>query len=149
MADNLPKTSPFLSRFKSAFAAAEGRLFAMPRRRIILLVLALALGFALLGIVLGIVLSPYNPTATPPLDSGTANGDDQLSSYTGVVRALSAPKEGASYYLELAEGKQILLKSTSIDIAFFKNASVTVEGIAVGSADGTEQILFINRIRIK
>jgi len=121
----------------------------MPRRRIILLVLALALGFALIGVVLGVFLSPYNPTATPLLDSGTTNGDNQLSSYTGVVRALSEPKEGAAYYLELEDGKRILLKSTGTDVAFFKESSVTVEGVVVSSSDGTEQILFVNRVRLK
>ena len=149
MADIPPKISPFISRFKTAFTTAESRLSAMPRRRIILLVLALALGFALLGVVFGIVLSPYTPTATPLLDSGNTNGDNQLSSYTGVVRVLSEPKEGADYYLELEEGKRILLKSTSTDVGFFKDSSVTVEGVVVSSSDGKEQILFVNLVRLK
>jgi len=72
-----------------------------------------------------------------------------LSSYTGVVRVLSEPKEGADYYLELEEGKRILLKSTSTDVGFFKDSSVTVEGVVVSSSDGKEQILFVNLVRLK
>ena len=147
MTETPPKISPFLSRLKSAFAAAESRLSSMPRRRVALLVLALALGFAILGVVFGLIFSPYDPTATPPLDSGTTNGN--LSSYTGIVRVLAEPKEGAAYYLELEGGSRILLKSTSIDIAFFKDSSVTLAGVVVSTSDGAEQILFVNQAKIK
>uniref|UniRef100_A0A832E1Y4 Uncharacterized protein n=1 Tax=candidate division WWE3 bacterium TaxID=2053526 RepID=A0A832E1Y4_UNCKA len=149
MATNPPKTLPWLSRLKAAFTAAEARFSAMPRRRMILTVAALAAGFALIGVLLGIILTPYNPTSTPSLDSSTTTGDDQLSSYTGIVRALEEPKEGASYYLELEDKTQLLLKSINIDISFFKEASVTVEGIVVGTSDGLQNILFVNQIRIK
>jgi len=149
MVSNPPKISPLLSRLKAFFATAETRLSAMPRRQVILLVLGLALGFALLGVVFGIFLTPYNPTSTPPLDSDTTNGDDQLASYTGIVRALGDPKEGSAYYLELEEGKRILLRSTAIDISFLEDASVTAKGVVAGTADGTEQILFVNQIQIK
>ncbi|OGC37881.1 hypothetical protein A2V54_01755 [candidate division WWE3 bacterium RBG_19FT_COMBO_53_11] len=144
-----PKISLFFSRLKDAFVAAETRLSAMPRRRIVLLVLALALGFALLGVVFGIVLTPYNPTSTPPLDSETSTGDEQLASFTGIVRALSEPKEGSSYYLQLEGGNRILLKSTNFDIAFFKDASVTARGVAASTADGNEQVLFVKYVQIK
>lgn len=147
MTETSPKISPFLSRLKSAFAAAENRLSSMPRRRVALLVLALALGFAILGVVFGLILSPYDPTVTPPLDSEMTNGN--LSSYTGVVRVLGEPKEGAAYYLELEGGSRILLKSTSIDIAFFKDSSVTLAGVVVSTSDGAEQILFVNQAKIK
>lgn len=147
MAKDLPEISPLLSRLKGAFAAAESRLSVMSRRRVALLVLALALGFAVLGVVFGVVLSPYEPSATPPLDSGKTNGD--LLSYTGIIRILDEPKEGASYYLELDDKSRVLLKSTTIDISFFKDSSVTLEGVVVDSADGTEQILFVNQAKIK
>lgn len=147
MAENLPKISPLFSRLKSAFAAAETRLSAMSRRRIILLVLALALGFAILGVVIGLIFSPYKPTTTPSLDSGMNN--ENTASYTGVVRALDEPEEGASYYLELEAGGRVLLKSTSIDIAFFKDSSVTLEGTVVSSSGGSDLILFVSRAKIK
>jgi hypothetical protein len=149
MASTPPKISPFLSRLKAFFATAETRLSAMPRRQIILLVLALALGFALLGVVFGIILTPYNPTSTPPLDSETANEDNQLASYTGIVRALGDPKEGSAYYLELEEGNRILLRSEAFDISFFEDASVTAKGVVASTADGSEQVLFVNQIQIK
>jgi hypothetical protein len=149
MAENLPKKSPLAPRLKAFFATAETRLSAMPRRQVIFLVLGLALGFALLGVVFGIILTPYNPTSTPPLDSETANEDNQLASYTGIVRALGDPKEGSAYYLELEGGNRILLRSTAIDISFLEDASVTAKGVVASTADGSEQVLFVNKIQIK
>lgn len=149
MSLNLPKTSRIISRLKEIFISAEDRLSKMSRRRIVLIVVGLALGFILLGVILGIVFTPYRLTDTPPLDSN-ANGEDSLtSSYTGVVRSLAAPIEGAKFYLELEDKKRFLLKSSSIDISFFKGAAVTVEGVVVGTSDQSEQIIFVNKIRIK
>ncbi|MDP1710385.1 MAG: hypothetical protein Q8L46_00360 [candidate division WWE3 bacterium] len=149
MPEKSSRFSLILPRAREAFRAAEARLSAMSRRRAILTVLALAAGFALIGALLGIFLTPYRPTSTPNLDSSSANGDNQISSYTGIVRALDEPKEGASYYLELENGTRLLLKSINIDISFFKGASVTAEGVVVGTSDVTQQLLFVNRIRLK
>lgn len=149
MVSNLPKTSQILARLKEIFLSAEDRLSKMSRRRILLVVVALALGFALLGAVLGIILTPYRPTDTPPLNSNADGQNNPSSSYTGTVRSLSDPIEGAEFYLELENEKRLLLKSTNIDISFFKDASVTVEGVVVGTSDQSEQIIFVNKIRIK
>lgn len=141
--------SPILSKARAAFLAAEARLAAMPRRRMILTVLALAAGFALIGVLLGIVLTPYRPSDTPDLDPSAANGGSQVVSYTGIVRELDEVTEGASFYLELEDNTRVLLKSTKIDIAFFKDASITAEGLVVATVDGAQQIIFVSQILIK
>lgn len=137
------------SRARDAFRAAEARFSAMSRRRAILTVLALAAGFALMGVLLGIILSPYQPTSTPDLEPSATNGASPTDSYTGIVRALDEPQEGASYYLELEDGTRLLLKSIKIDVSFFENSAVTFEGVVVETSDGSQKILFVNRSRIK
>lgn len=149
MPENLPKTSPILVRVKEIFLSTESRLTQMSRRRLILVVLALALGFILLGVVFGVVFAPYEPTVTPDLDSSVADHNESVVSYTGVVKSLSAPKDGANYALELESGKQYLLKSLAIDVSFFKGASVTAEGVLVETSDGNGEILFVSKIKIK
>ncbi len=149
MSPSLPKTSRIVNRLKEIFVSAEDRLTKMSRRRIALVVVGLALGFALLGAIFGIILTPYRPTSTPPLDSNANGQDDLSSSYTGIVRSLTDPIEGANFYLELENNKRILLRSLNIDVSFFKDAAVTVEGVVVGTSDQSEQIIFVNKIRIK
>jgi len=149
MPENLPKPSPILIRVKKIFLSTESRLTQMSRRRLILVVLALALGFVLLGVVFGVIIAPYAPTETPELNSSVADHNEPVVSYTGLVKSLKEPKDGASYVLELESGKQYLLKSLAIDVSFFKGASVTAEGILVETSDGNGEILFVNKIKIK
>ncbi len=143
------KLSSLVARLKSFFLSAESRLSQMSRRRLVIVVMGLALGFILLGVLFGVIFTPYSPTGTPSLDSSAANHDEPVVSYTGVVGSLDEPKEGADYYLGLESGKRYLLKSLAIDISFFKGASVTAEGILVPTSDGSDEILFVSKIRIK
>ncbi|GEM_PF-4163873 len=149
MSWNLPKISLPLTRLKEALLSVEERLAKMSRRRIALVVLGLALGFALLGAILGIIFTPYRPTETPPLDSNASDQESLAASYAGVVRSLAEPIEGAEFYLELEDGKRVLLRSANIDLSFFKDSSVTVEGVAVGTPNQSERVVFVSKVRIK
>lgn len=149
MPSNLPKISLTFNRLKEVFLSAEDRVAKMSRRRVVLVVAGLAAGFVLLGVVLGVIFSPYRPTETPPLDPNANRQDQSTSSYTGVVRSLDKAIEGANFYLELEDNQRLLLKSMRIDLSFFKDASVTVEGVVVGAPNQNEQIIFVSKIRIK
>ncbi len=57
--------------------------------------------------------------------------------------------DGSTFYLEKDDGAQVLLKSSKIDFTFFSDSQVTAEGVVVRDAQDGNEILFVNKLRIK
>ena len=146
------KKTPQINAILAAFQSAENRLSQISRRNLILMALGVGILFLAVGALLGFAFSPYRQTATP--DSGlTAVDEDGKTSVSGIVRALDDLQNGSLFYLEKEDGVQILLRSSSIDLAFFKDSAVEVEGVLVGSTEGpagaSDAVLFVSKIFLK
>lgn len=146
--------SPFLAQARERYRQAEGRISRLTQPQLILLVFILGLGFLALGVVLGAVLSPYSPTQTPEVDLSASSSPDEgeTVSQTGIIRRLGVLKDGAEFYLEKSLESRILLKSEQFDSSFFESReglSVTLEGTLSKTSDGKEEILLVEKIKIK
>jgi hypothetical protein len=134
-----------VDRLIESYAQTEERFSKVSKRKLILILVALSAVFVALGILLGVLLSPK---AIDYAASTTASGDE-IVSYSGIVRDFETEQNGASHYLERDSQEQILLRSSKIDLSFFEDSAVTVEGISIESAGGGSDILFVSKIRIK
>ncbi len=139
---------------RGRFVETEKRLASMPPRRLILLVIVSAILFLGLGVFLGAIFSPYSPTSPSDTDlSNSQGGGSGAVSQTGILRKLSAPLGEIEFYLEQSDGTQVFLVPTSkIDTSFlegFVGLAVTIEGTAGKSADGTQDVLRIEKVVLK
>jgi len=142
------------SGVRGRFREFEDRLGSMPPRRLAFLAVAVSLLFLALGVVLGILLVPYSPTPLSDTDlSAPQTSSSATVSQTGVLRQFNAPQDEIEFYLEKSDSTQVLLMPTAqLDSSLlesFVGLFVTVEGTAGKSADGTKDVLLVERIVLK
>ncbi len=140
-----PSVESRVDRILQSYSQAEQKLSQFSKRKLIILLIALAVGFAALGVLIGVVFSPYRASETPA--TTTSSGASEIVSYSGVVR--QSLGDGSTFYLEKDDGAQVLLKSSKIDFTFFSDSQVTAEGVVVRDAQDGNEILFVNKLRIK
>ncbi|GMR19227.1 MAG: hypothetical protein BMS9Abin34_358 [Patescibacteria group bacterium] len=131
----------------STYARMEERFSELSRKQLVLLILGVSVFFIALGVLVGVVFSPYRPTVTSGTELPSSNSGSQVVSHSGVVRKAKNPDNGAGFYLEKSDDSKLQLKSSKIDLSFFEGSSVTAEGVVVGSGD--EGLFFVRKIRIK
>ena len=139
------KSNTRVDRLLESYAQAEERFSQVSKRKLVLVIVALSVVFVAIGILVGVLLSPRSADYS----ADTTTSGDEISSYSGVMRIFEEGQNGASHYLERDGEEQILLRSSKIDLSFFENSAVTVEGVAIESAGGESAILFVSKIRIK
>lgn len=131
----------------------ERRLRALPPRQQLALTLAAAILFLILGLALGKILASRQPL---PSSNGTSSTPPapQAVTETGILRRFSTPQEGIEFYLEGEDDAQTLLDFAGrFESAFLQKTYVgtfvTVEGVMTKSADGSKDILQVEKIVIK
>ena len=140
------KVRPWLSKLGK-------RLEKLTPHQTLALTLVVGVLFLLLGSALGALLatrqqpsegeSPAPSTPTP-----------QSVTRTGVLRKFKTPQDGIEFYLEGQDDTQVLLDLAGwFDSSFvqkiYEGTAVTIEGTMTKSADGSKDILRIEKIVIK
>jgi len=142
-ANEKPRPSTSVDRLLESYTKAEEKLVKVQRKKLIFIIIALALGSIFLGILLGVLI--FQPVE----DNIVTTTEDKVVSHTGIIRSLNVEQNGASYYLEQDNGTRVLLTSSQFDFSFFVGVAVTVEGISTGFAGDGSEIVSVNKIRFK
>lgn len=147
----LNRLAPILAKGREFYAKTEKWLSKLTKRQLILLSLGVGLGFLALGTIFGVIFTPYRSINVSDVDFSTSRppAEEQTVIQTGVVRRLTSSVDGANFSLETSGGGKLLLKSDRIDLSFFEGASVTVEGKIIKTTDGSQEILLVEKVRIK
>jgi len=133
----------------------EKRLVTFTQRQLIALAVAVGFFSLLAGLALGFFLNPYRSIPTPDVDLTTPSttSSPETISQSGVLRKFQTSQDGIDFYLEKQDNTKVLLKTTGqIDSSLleeFKGLAVTIEGTVTKSADGSKDILQIEKIVLK
>lgn len=142
-----------LAKVQERSRKLEKRLEAFTRRQLTILLLAIGLLTLLLGVVLGFLLTLPRSSQPPGADQNSSSTTPETVSETGVLKKFGTPQDGIEFYLEKEDTTKVLLKTTDkFDPAFlstFEYLVVTVEGEMIKSADGSKEILQIEKISLK
>lgn len=143
----------FLAKVQERSRKLEKRLEALTRRQLTILLVVVSLLSLLLGVVLGFLLTLPRSSQPPRADQNSSSTTPETVSETGVLKKFDPPQDGIEFYLEKEDNTKVLLKTTDkFDPAFlstFEYLVVTVEGKMVESADGSKEILQIEKISLK
>lgn len=154
--DQLPGVlTSFRVRSQRYFAQLEKRLAILTKQQLIVLVVAIGLLALLLGVALGFLLGGSLPIKSSGNDHpSSTNSQPKTVSETGVLRKFRDSQDGINFYLEKQGGTQVLLDfGDQFDPSFiqqtYESAVVTIEGTMTKSANGTKDILQVEKIVIK
>lgn len=141
-------------RIRKRYLSLEEQLTALPRQRLILLVIVVSFLFVCLGALLGALIVPSESTPSSSDGGSSDSSSQEATSYTGILRQFLTPENGIEFYLERSDDSQILLDfSDRFDSSFIRDTYVgtvvTVRGAMAKSADGSQDIFTVEEIVIK
>jgi len=131
----------------------DARLTALPRKRLVLLMIGAAFLFLAVGTGLGFLIINRDITSSANGDGNATNGSNvEVTSLTGVLRSLSEPKDGIEFYLEEQDDTRVLLDTAGrFDSAFLERnvgLIVTVQGTMAKTTIDSENVFLVEKLVI-